>query len=179
MSFKNLIIRLLLFVIVISSISFFSIPAFALDKFASDYNVLQFWWPEDNILFPGYVGIVRHLGFSYYYSGSGYYATAVVYSHQQGGAIKYARDPNTWPYNDGFSVDATGRNRYYAQGNFVAQVQIPYVPSWVDPRDKDWGGYIWTTVNVWPAVNDSCQGVMEVFANALPYYGSRTLTINF
>ena len=45
-------------------------------------------------------------------------------------------------------------------------------------RDKDWGGYIWTTVNVWPAVNDSCQGVMEVFANALPYYGSRTLTIN-
>jgi len=129
MRFKSWLNRLLFFLVAISSVLLFSTPALALDKFASDYNVFQFWWPADNnILFPVYVGIVRNLGFSYYYSGSGYYTTAVVYSHQQGGAIKYARDPNVWPYNDGFLVDATGRNRYYAQGNFVAQVQIPYVP---------------------------------------------------
>lgn len=175
MKFKSWLTKSLFCLLAISSALLFSTPALALDKFASDYNVFVFLWGvPPNAFVPVYVGIVRNLGFSYYYSGSGYYTTAVVYSHQQGGAIK-----NVGSFPGGFLVDATGGNRYYAQSNFVAEVQIPYVPSWVDPRDKDWGGYIWTTVNVWPGVNDSCQGVMEVFANALPYYGSRTPTINF
>jgi hypothetical protein len=163
----------------VAMVIFLSLPGstLALDKNANDYSVFVFQ-------VPGYpwltsIGISRYLSIYYYFVGSGYYSTCIVASHIHYGFLKgywtlpLVQEGILW-------VDATGKNVYYANNNYVTTVNIPNnADGWYDPNDKIWGGSIATNVNLWPSYNLACDGVMEVFSNGLPYYSWRTLRITF
>lgn len=143
--------------LVVGMVIFLGLPGstLALDKSAQDWNV--FWFPGNQVQ----VLVYRYLSFSYYYSGSGYYCTCIVYYHSQGGVIK---DYDTLPA----PVDVTGKNEYYANGNYVTTVYIPNQPGLVEPGDKGWGGSTMQNISLWPAYNDRCDGVEEVFLQWIP-----------
>lgn len=171
------ICKVLMLLVLIFAFILLPAPAFALSKEYRDLCTFNFFYPVQGVYQPVAVVTSRIGGFNYYYNGSGYYCTCIVYWHEHGGFFK---NISTWP--DGFLVDCTGRNRYYANGSFVAEVQIPdnwYGRVWIPIGEEVWGGDIDQDINLWPAYNDSCNAVTEAFSNAMPWYISNTALIGF
>lgn len=161
-------------------LSFFILPGSALgvSKYYEDMCYFTFIWGAEGYFWPCTVATSRRVDFSYYYVGSSYYCTCIVNYHSHGGFIK---NKPTW--YAGFDADCSGRNNYYANGNFQVDVLLPdnwYGNVWIPDRTWIvWGGYLNQEISLWPAYNDSCNALTGCYANAMPWYQTNSVWIGF